>query len=100
MRERDRVVQRLRSMALDAVPADLVLDTAQRIADLAADASKAEPRRVPPLAPYAAGDQITVLTDELSTAAEALTETSALELLDRCRTALADLRRGLTSQQV
>jgi hypothetical protein len=96
LRERDRVVQRLRSMALDAIPTDLVLAQAQRLADLAAE-HLAEPiRPVPSLAPYAAGDQLVVLVGELTTATTALPEGRAVALVTEAREALVTLRAGLT----
>jgi hypothetical protein len=108
MREQERVVRRLRSMALDALPTDRVLVTAQRLADLAAEADAAgeaaepgEPhpssrREVPRLASYAAGDQVTVLTDELLATAARLDVDSGVRLLGQGVAVLTELRRDLS----
>ncbi len=102
-RERDRVVQRLRSMALDAIPAERVLVTAQRLADLAAEAdgdarTEGGPRRtVPALAPYAAGDQVAVLTGEVLALAETLDPGAAHDLLTAATAVLAGLRHDLSA---
>jgi hypothetical protein len=103
IREQERVVRRLRSMALDALPTDRVLATAQRLADLAAEAPAAgEPhphpgrrREVPRLASYAAGDQVTVLTDELLATAARLDADSGAGLLGQGVAVLTELRRDL-----
>ncbi|MDP9220983.1 MAG: hypothetical protein M3P23_10665 [Actinomycetota bacterium] len=101
VRERERVVRRLRSMALDTMPTDRVLATAQRLADLAAEAAEAgEPdasgrREVPGLASYAAGDQVTVLTDELLATAARLDADSGARLLGQGVAVLTELRRDL-----
>jgi hypothetical protein len=94
-RERDRVVQRLRSMALDAVPAELVLGTAQRLADLATQAEGGSRRTVPALAPYAAGDQVAVLTGEVLAVAETLDPGGAHGLLMAATAVLTELRHDL-----
>jgi ribosomal protein L18E len=69
LRERDRVVGRLRSMALDAIPAIQIRRVAQQLEDLAAAARQEAARPVPELAPYAAADQVTVLVGEVLAAA-------------------------------
>jgi hypothetical protein len=101
MREQERVVRRLRSMALDTMPTDRVLATAQRLADLAAEATAAgEPhlsrrREVPRLASYAAGDQVKVLTDELLATAARQDADSGAGLLGQGVAVLTELRRDL-----
>ncbi|MFL6098672.1 MAG: hypothetical protein ACJ71T_01815 [Actinomycetales bacterium] len=88
LRERDRVVDRLRSMALDDVPDDAVRRAAQRLEDLAA-ALRGEPSRpVPKLASYAAADQVTVLVGELG-AAPADISSAATAVLAELRAALS-----------
>jgi hypothetical protein len=99
-RERDRVVQRLRSMAVDAVPADLVQAAGQQLADLTARADGDPVRAVPRLAPYAAGDQILVLVAQLTVAADEIDPVAATALLDEARDVLTGVRRGLTGNQV
>jgi uncharacterized protein YceH (UPF0502 family) len=99
-RERDRVVRRLRSMSLDAIPLDRVLAVGQALADLAARASGSQVRVVPRLAPHAAADQIAVLVGEVEAAAAASTASGAdpaevAALLEQARVVLADLRRDL-----
>jgi hypothetical protein len=90
-------------MALDAVPADRALDTAQRLADLAAEAEpdarsgSAARRAVPALAPYAAGDQVAVLTGEVLGLAETLEPASAHRLLTAATAVLAELRLDLSA---
>jgi hypothetical protein len=102
VREQERVVRRLRSTALDAMPTDRVLATAQRLADLAAEAdAPGEPpasgrREVPRLASYAAGDQVTVLTDELLATAARLDVDSGVRLLGHGVGVLTELRRDLS----
>lgn len=71
LRERDRVVGRLRSMALSDIPTDAVRRAAQRLEDLAARERGEPAHEVPELAPYAAGDQVTVLVGELTAGAAA-----------------------------
>lgn len=97
LRERDRVVDRLRSMALDDVPNDAVRRAAQRLEDLAATLRGAEPRPVPELAPYAAGDQVTVLVGELTSAPPEISSAASTVLVD-LRAALSS--EPLTSQEV
>jgi hypothetical protein len=94
-RERDRVVHRLRSMALDAVPGERVLATAQRLADLAADADRSPRRTVPALEPYAAGDQVAVLAGEVLAVAERLDPGPRESLLTAATAVLAELRHDL-----
>jgi len=96
-RERDRVVKRLRSMPLTAVPGDRVLVTAQRLADLAAEVAGSPRRTVPSLAPYAAGDQISVLVAEVREATEALDDVSADAVLAGATYELARLRHELSA---
>lgn len=89
LRERDRVVDRLRSMALDDVPNDAVRRAAQRLEDLAATLRSEPPRPVPELAPYAAGDQVAVLVGELTPAPPDISKAAT--------TVLVDLRAALAS---
>jgi hypothetical protein len=91
LRERDRVVGRLRSMPLDAVPTEAVRRVAQQLEDLAAGGRGEAAREVPGLAPYAAGDQVTVLVGELVAAAaqDPTTLTEATGVLIGLRRALA-----------
>jgi hypothetical protein len=102
-RERDRVVHRLRSMALDAIPGERVLATAQRLADLAADADEdgladgSLRRTVPVLEPYAAGDQVAVLAAEVLAVAERLDPGPQESLLTAAAAVLADLRHDLSA---
>jgi hypothetical protein len=95
-RERDRVVQRLRSLSLDAVPGEAVLTAAQELADLSARAAHGRSRAVPRLAAYAAGDQLLVLLHELTAVADELDPVAAAALFDQARATLVGLRRGLT----
>ena len=95
VRERDRVVQRLRSLALGSVPLAPVHRAAQELADLAADAGDGPRRTVPFLAPYAAGDQVAVLAREVEVAADPLDPPAATTLLAAATAVLADLRRDL-----
>ena len=98
LRERDRVVRRLGSMALDAIPVARVLGVGQALADLAATASGEQVRVVPQLQPHAAADQIAVLTGEAESAARALAgrdPTAAAALTEQARVVLAALRRDL-----
>jgi hypothetical protein len=92
LRERDRVIGRLRSLPLDVVPVAAVRRAAQRLEDLAAAGRREDPRPVPELAPYAAGDQVSVLVGELLAAqapdAGRLTEAIGV---------LAGLRRSLST---
>ena len=97
-RERDRVVRRLSSMALDAIPVGRVLGVGQALADLAATANGDRVRVVPQLPPHAAADQIAVLTAEVESATRALAgtdPTSAAALAEQARVVLADLRADL-----
>lgn len=61
-RERDRVVERLRTMPLAKLSgaADLAYDAACGILERSADAGRTLPR----LADHAAGDQLAVITDD------------------------------------
>ena len=96
-RELRRVADRLRSLGLSRLerageggrsPADLAHETAQTLADLAADACGRVRRRVPVLAAHALSDQVTVTgNDLLAEGDEAALSAGA----DR----LADLRRAL-----
>jgi hypothetical protein len=97
LRERDRVVRRLRSMSLEAIPVARVLAVGQALADLAATASGSQVRVVPRLAPHAAADQIAVLVGEVeATAAASTTDPAKVEaLVQQARVVLADLRRDL-----
>jgi hypothetical protein len=90
LRERDRIVGRLRSMPLDDVPAEEVRRVAQRLEDLTASARREPSRPVPALAPYAAGDQLTVLVAEVVAAAD-----QDEGLIAQATGVLADLRRAL-----
>jgi hypothetical protein len=103
-RERDRVTRRLRSMPLEAIPVARVLAVGQALADLAATASGGQVRVVPLLQPYAAGDQVAVLTGEVlsllqkpqqSRTAELAGATELAELAEQARFLLADLRGSL-----
>ena len=97
-RERDRVVRRLRSMPLDAIPVNRVLAVGQALADLAATATGDQVRVVPRLAPHAAADQLAVLTADVETAAATLAAEdppAAEALADQARVVLADLRREI-----
>jgi hypothetical protein len=101
LRERDRVVRRLRSMSLEAIPLARVLAVGQALADLTATASGSQVRVVPWLAPHAAADQIAVLVGEVEATAAASTTDPATDpanveaLLEQARVVLADLRRDL-----
>jgi hypothetical protein len=98
LRERDRVVRRLRSIALDAIPVARVLAVGQALADLAATATNDQVRVVPRLAPHAAADQVAVLTAEVMAAASSIEpadRTAAEALAEQARVVLADLRREL-----
>jgi hypothetical protein len=97
-RERDRVVRRLSSMALDAIPVARVLGVGQALADLAATANGERVRVVPQLPPHAAADQIAVLAGEVEPAARALAgsdPTGAAALAEQARVVLAALRADL-----
>ncbi len=93
-RERDRVVSRLRSMPLEDIPESRVLAVGQALADLTATAAGDQVRVVPRLAPYAAADQLTVLTGELLHAVEQSPSEGAA-LAEQGRFLLADLRSSL-----
>jgi hypothetical protein len=97
VRERDRVVHRLRSMALGSLPVERVHTAAQELADLAADAGDGPRRTVPVLGPYAAGDQVAVLTREVELAAAEAGDGDGGELLARATQVLAGLRRDLSA---
>jgi hypothetical protein len=97
VRERDRVVGRLRTLALEAIPYDDVLAAAQRLEDLAAQARRDTARPVPALAPYAAADQVTVLVGELLAAARRLGEPGGAALAGAATSVLIDLRRSLAA---
>ena len=97
-RERDRVVRRLSSMALDAIPVARVLGVGQALADLAATANGERARVVPQLPPHAAADQIAVLAGEVESAARTLADSdpvAAAALAEQARVALVDLRASL-----
>jgi hypothetical protein len=93
-RERDRVASRLRSMPLENIPENRVLAVGQALADLAATAAAERVRVVPRLAPYAAADQITVLTGEVLSAVHRSPAEGAA-LAEQARYLLADLRSSL-----
>jgi hypothetical protein len=99
VRERDRVVHRLRSMALGSLPVERVHAAAQELADLAADAGDGARRTVPVLGPHAAGDQVAVLTREVELAAAGAGDGGGDggELLARATQVLAGLRRDLSA---
>jgi hypothetical protein len=97
-RERDRVVRRLSTMSLDAIPLARVLGVGQALADLAATARGEQVSVVPRLSAHAAADQIAVLTGEVertvgSTAVSG--PAAAAALAEQARVVLADLRRDL-----
>jgi hypothetical protein len=95
MRERDRIVGRLTTMPLETIPYAAVHAALQQLADLAAEARHDDPRTVPPLAPYAAGDQVSVLVADVVAAAEHRSGPADPELLDQATGVLVDLRRSV-----
>jgi hypothetical protein len=97
LRERDRVVRRLRSMSLEAIPLARVLAVGLALADLAATATGSQVQVVPRLAPHAAADQVAVLVGEVeATAAAPTTDPDTGEALaEQARVVLADLRQDL-----
>ncbi len=85
-------------MALDDIPVNRVLAVGQALADLAATAAGDQVRVVPRLAPYAAADQLTVLTGEVLAAVREATADrpgEAAALAEQARFLLADLRGQL-----
>ena len=95
VRERDRVVGRLASMPLDAIPEARVHRAVQQLADLASSARVEATREVPRLAPYAAGDQVSVLVADVIAAAEGRDEQTRARLLGPATQIVVDLRRSL-----
>jgi hypothetical protein len=97
-RELDRVVRRVRSTTLDALPAGEVHAVAQQLEGLCATAQARPARTVPRLAPYAAADQLAVLGRQVLQLAQEIEVGDAL-VAERLRVgalaALVDLRRAL-----